>query len=94
MNDLFDKGAFEFVNYFNNLEDNDDKKQILTFVSNQLISMREFSDKLHFFFKETLELLRCREVTEVQVLLNKYFKVIFSAQILNLWVPDGVDLLT
>ena len=85
-----DQGANVFVNQFNTMENMRDKKYAIVFVTNQLINFREFSDKLHFFLKEALELLKIDNIKDVQTFLAKYFRHVFNSQMLNLWIPDGV----
>lgn len=88
-----DQGANVFVNQLNTIENFRDKKEAVVFVTNQLINSREFSDKLHFFLKESLELLKLEDVKDVQAFLGKYFRHVFGSQMLNLWIPDGVKYL-
>jgi len=85
-----DQGANVFVNQFNTIENMRDKKEAIVFVTNQLINFREFSDKLHFFVKEALEVLKLEDIHDVQTFLGKYFRHVFNSQMLNLWIPDGV----
>lgn len=54
-----------------------------------MVSSKEFSEKLHFFLRESLELMKIREINEAMIFLNRYFKHTFSSENLNLWVPDG-----
>ena len=91
LNDIMDQGANVFVNQFNNIESMRDKKDAIVFVTNQLINFREFSDKLHFFMKEALELQKIDNIKDVQTFLAKYFRHVFNSQMLNLWIPDGVE---
>ena len=87
-----DQGPNVFVSQFTNIDNMRDKKEAITFVTNQLINFREFSDKLHFFLKESLELLKIEDIKEIQIFLGKYFRHVFNSQTLNLWIPDGVYL--
>jgi len=86
-----DKGSGTFVTNFNNITDLANRKEMLTFIVNQLISTREFSDKLHFILKESLALVNLHEVSEIQMTLNKHFKYLFNAKTVHLWIPDGVN---
>ena len=54
-----------------------------------MVSSKEFSEKLHFFLRESIELMKIKDINEAMIFLNRYFKHTFSSENLNLWVPDG-----
>ena len=60
-------------------------------MAKELISIKEFADKIHFFIREFTEMLKVKDATELMIFINKYFKYPFNSEHLNLWLSDGVS---
>lgn len=86
-----EQGGSVFLDLFKNLKDEREKNESMILLTNQLVSNREFSERLHFFLRMSLELLKIKDIKEAMVFLHKYFKHTFSSENLNLWVPDGAS---
>lgn len=75
----------------NSLESIRDKREAISFITSQMVSCKEFGDKLHFLLRESLDILRIKEIKDLMIFLNRYIKHIFSSEHLYLWVADGVS---
>mgnify|MGYP006976769209 CR=1 FL=1 len=85
-----EQGGGIFLEQIKNMSNDKDRQEALLLVTNQLVSNREFAEKLHFFLRESLELLKMKDLREAMIFMNKYFKHVFASEHLNVWVPDGV----
>lgn len=80
-----------FLSQLNSLEAIRDKREAIAFITSQMISSKEFSDKLHYTVRETLDILKMGEIKDIMVYINKYIRHIFSSEHMYLWLADGVS---
>ena len=83
-----EQGSSAFLTQLGNIDK--EKKEAISFVTAQLVSIKDFGDKIHFFIREFTELLKVKDITELMSFVNKYFKHPFNCEHLNLWLADGV----
>ena len=78
----------------NSLDSIRDKREAISFLTSQLISCKEFGDRLHYLLREVLDIIKIKDVKELMVYLNRFVKHVFSSEHLHLWVADGVPFLS
>ena len=88
LNDIMDQGATPFLNQLSTLPDGKDKNEIMLFLLNQLVSYKEFAERMHTFLKEALDLSRMKEIDEIMAFVNKYLRQTFTSEHVHLWLPD------
>lgn len=59
-------------------------------VANQLISFKEFSDKLNMILKEFSLIFSEKDLKTVVSRVNKFLPSIFAAERANLWIVDSM----
>jgi myosin heavy subunit len=88
LNDIMEQGPLVFIDQLHKLNSVKDQDEAIHFVVNQLISYKEFGERLHLFLKQSYEIFKLRHIEELMVYLNKYTKQIFTCEQVHLWCPD------
>lgn len=93
LSEIMDQGSHVFLSQLNSLENIRDKREAISFLTSQLVSTKEFSDKQHHMLRAVIDIAKIRDLKELMVYLNKTVKHIFSSEHMYLWVADGVKYL-
>ncbi len=90
INDIILYGANAFATQISNLESSNQRKNGIDFVTNQFLTLKDFSEKLNSLSNEILNLLNCENLEDLMRTLSKSLKSIISSEEIRLWVCDSV----
>lgn len=88
-----EQGPLVFIDQLHKLNSVKDQDEAIHFVVNQLISYKEFGERLHLYLKQSYEIFKIKSLEDLMVYINKYTKQIFTCEQVHLWLPDRVSLL-
>ncbi|CAD8203453.1 unnamed protein product [Paramecium octaurelia] len=88
--DLIEHGADVFTNQVIQLENMQQRKDLINLIANQFISQREFSEKINQIMNEFITLISYRNIKDFQIHVSKGFKMIFQTETVRLWIIDGM----
>lgn len=85
LSELQEHGREPFVNSFE-----DERKEQIELVVNQMHSFRDFGEKANTLVHELLYILSFNDLNEVIGYISKNFKSTFQAESVHLWVREAV----
>ncbi|EAR88894.2 hypothetical protein TTHERM_00264890 (macronuclear) [Tetrahymena thermophila SB210] len=88
MSDIIELGSHAFSRQILGLENPEQKKQMVNFITSQLTSYKDLSDKLNQIINHAYNMSTLETFEDLSVHVSTHFPSIFSAQRANLWVVD------
>lgn len=90
MNDIMEHGTNPFVQHILSQDSISSCKEELVLVTSQLISFKEFGEKLNVLLREISHVNEHSTEKDIMIYLMRNFKNVFSAEKVNLWLVDSV----
>ncbi|KAL4456634.1 hypothetical protein ABPG74_000741 [Tetrahymena malaccensis] len=88
MSDIIELGSHAFSRQVLGLENTEQKKQMVNFITSQLTSYKDLSDKLNQIINHAYNMSTLDTFEDLSVHVSTHFPSIFGAQRANLWVVD------
>ena len=90
MNDILEQGTNFFIQHILSQDNMPLVKEELVLVTSQMVSFKEFGEKLNVLLCEISTLNSMENEMEIMLYLSKNLRKVFSSERLNCWLVDAV----
>jgi hypothetical protein len=90
VNAVIEHGPVAFTNNILSSDDSYSKKEAISLVTGQYLSLREFSEKNHALTQEIITMNNYKDLDDLMVHIAKSMKSIFVADHVYFWMADAV----
>ncbi len=91
VNAVIEHGPVAFTNNILSSDDSYSKKEAISLVTSQYLSLREFSEKNHALTQEIITMSNYKDLDDLMVHIAKSMKSIFVADHVYFWMADAVN---